>query len=330
MATRATHRVAASIISALVVWIACCPPSAAQSYPTKPVRIVVPYAAGGITDIVARLLGQRLAERWGQQVIIDNRPGANAQLGTEVVLRAPPDGYTLLVSADTTFVMSPHLNPNLKYDPISDFEPISGLGYSPQALVVHPSVAAKTVGELVAHGKAHPGEVNYGTFGIGSSGHLNIELLRMMTGARFTPVHYRGAAPAIADLIGGHIQLMIVSVGLVAEMAQNGQLRLLAIGSDNRLPQFPDTPTLAESGLTGFERGSWYGLVAPKGTPADILAQISRDTQAIFGDETFQRQSLARSYIYSIAGEPAAFADMMRRESAKWKTVIDATGVKAE
>jgi tripartite-type tricarboxylate transporter receptor subunit TctC len=319
-----------SIVSALVVLTAWCGPSAAQAYPTKPVRIVVPFAAGGITDIVARLLGQRLTERWGQQVIVDNRPGGNAQLGAEAVLRAPPDGYALLVSADTTFVMNPHLYHSLKYDPLSDFEPISGLGYSPQALVVHPSAPANNVAELIAYGNAHPGELNYGTFGIGSSGHLNIELLRMMTGARFTPVHYRGAAPAIGDLLGGHIQFMIVSVGLVAGMAQSGHLRLLAIGSESRLPQFPETPTLAESGLKGFEQGSWYALVAPKGTPPEIISEISRATQAIFGDETFQRLSLAPSYIYSIAGEPPAFAAMMRRESAKWKNVIEAAGVKVD
>jgi tripartite-type tricarboxylate transporter receptor subunit TctC len=242
-----------SVVSALVVLIACYGPGAAQTYPTKPVRLVVPFAAGGITDIVARLLGQHLTQRWGQQVIIDNRPGGNGQLGAEAVLREPPDGYTLLVSADATFVMNPHLYRSLKYDPLNDFAPISGLGYSPQALVVHPAVPVKNVAELIAYGNAHPGELNYGTFGVGSSGHLNIELLRMMTGARFTPVHYRGAAPAIGDLVGAHIQFMIVSVGLVAEMAQSGQLRLLAIGSESRLPQFPETPTLAESGLKGFE-----------------------------------------------------------------------------
>jgi tripartite-type tricarboxylate transporter receptor subunit TctC len=304
--------------------------SVAQEFPIKTVRIVVPYAAGGITDIVARLLAQQLGERWGQQVIVDNKPGANAQIGAELVLRAPPDGYTLLVSADTTFVMNPHLHRDAKYDPLTEFAPISGLGSSPQALVVNPETPLKTVADLIEFGKAHPGQLNYGTFGLGSSGHLNIEMLRMMTGARFTPVHYRGAAPAISDLLGGHIQFMIVSVGLVADMVQTGKLRALAIGSDKRLAQFPDTPTLAENGLNGFERGSWYGLVAPKGTPPDVIKKISEDTEAVFNDPAFQKKSLAPSFIYSIASDPSAFADMMRRESAKWKRVIEAAGVRID
>jgi tripartite-type tricarboxylate transporter receptor subunit TctC len=319
-----------TVAAAAALLFATCTASTAQGFPTKPVHIVVPYAAGGITDIVARLLAQKLGERWGQQVVVDNKPGANAQIGTELVLRSQPDGYTLLVSADSTFVMNQHLYKGLKYDPLEDFAPISGLGSSPQALVVNPATPLKTVSDLIAYGKSHPGELNYGTFGAGSSGHLNIEMLRMMTGARFTPVHYRGAAPAINDLLGGHIQFMIVSVGLVAGASQSGKLRAIAIGSEKRLPQFPDTPTLAENDLHGFEKGSWYGLVAPKGTPPEIIKKISDDTQAIFNDPTFQEQSLGRSYIYSIASDPAAFADMMRRESIKWKRVIDETGVKIE
>jgi tripartite-type tricarboxylate transporter receptor subunit TctC len=302
----------------------------AQTYPVKPVRIVVPFAAGGITDILARALAQQLTDRWGQQVIVENRPGGNSQIGAEYVTRSPPDGYTLLVSADTTFVMAPHLYSDLKYDPLQDFVPITGLGVSPQALVVHPSVPVSSVAELIAYGHEHPGALNYGTFGIGSSGHLNIELIEMMTGAQFTPVHYGGATPAINDLMGGHIQFMIVSVGLVAQPAKAGLLKILAIGSKERLKQFPDTPTLAESGLTGFETGSWYGLVAPKDTPADVIAKISKDTQAAFSDAAFAQKTLEPSFIYSIASDPATFADMMRRESEKWKKVIDAAHIKVE
>jgi tripartite-type tricarboxylate transporter receptor subunit TctC len=302
----------------------------AQTYPVKPVRIVVPFAAGGITDILARALAQQLTDRWGQQVIVENRPGGNSQIGAEYVTRSPPDGYTLLVSADTTFVMAPHLYSDLKYDPLQDFVPITGLGVSPQALVVHPSVPVSSVAELIAYGHEHPGALNYGTFGIGSSGHLNIELIEMMTGAQFTPVHYGGATPAINDLMGGHIQFMIVSVGLVAQPAKAGLLKILAIGSKERLKQFPDTPTLAESGLTGFETGSWYGLVAPKDTPADVIAKISKDTQAAFSDAAFAQKTLGPSFIYSIASDPATFADMMRRESEKWKKVIDAAHIKVE
>ena len=197
-------------------------PAAAQTYPAKPIRVVVPYAAGGITDILARALGERLGAALGQPVVIDNRPGANSQVGAEIVARAAPDGYTLLVSADTTFVMNRHLYAKLAYNPLTDIVPVSGLGISPQALVVHPSVPAASVTELVALARARPGELNYGTFGIGSSGHLNIVLLQSLTGTRFTAVHYKGAAPALTDLLGGHIQMMIVSIGLITQAWQTG------------------------------------------------------------------------------------------------------------
>ena len=304
--------------------------AAAQAYPDKPVRIVVPFAAGGITDILARALAQQLTDRWGQQVIVENRPGGNSQIGAEYVVRSPPDGYTLLVSADTTFVMAPHLYSNLKYDPLQDFVPISGLGVSPQALVVHPSVPASNVADLISYGRKQPGALNYGTFGIGSSGHLNIELIQMMTGAQFTAVHYGGATPAINDLLGGHIQFMIVSVGLVAQPWKAGLLKVLAIGSKDRLKQFPETPTLAESGLQEFETGSWCGLVAPKGTPQDVITKISKDTQAAFGNAAFVQKTLEPSFIYSIASDPKTFSDMMRVESEKWKKVIAAANIKVE
>jgi tripartite-type tricarboxylate transporter receptor subunit TctC len=176
----------------------------------------VPFAAGGITDVIGRALGQRLAEAFGQQVVVENKPGGGTgQVGTEYVAKSAPDGYTLLVTADATFVTAPHVYGKLPYDALNDFVPITALGISPQALVVHPSLPARTVGELVELAKSKPGAINYGTFGIGSSGHLNIILLEGMTGTKFTPVHYRGAAPGITDLIGGHIQMMIVSIGLV-------------------------------------------------------------------------------------------------------------------
>jgi tripartite-type tricarboxylate transporter receptor subunit TctC len=304
--------------------------AAAQTYPDKPVRIIVPFAAGGITDILARALAQQLTDRWGQQVIVENRPGGNSQIGAEYVVRSPPDGYTLLVSADTTFVMAPHLYREQKYNPLVDFAPITGLGVSPQALVVHPSVPVNSVADLIAYGRKQPGALNYGTFGIGSSGHLNIELIQMMTGAQFTPVHYGGATPAINDLMGGHIQFMIVSIGLVAQPWNAGLLKVLAIGSKERLKEFADTPTLTESGLQGLETGSWYGLVAPKGTPQDIVAKINADTAASFNDPVFQKKTLEPSFIYSIASSPNDFADMMGRESEKWKKVIDTAKIKLD
>src|SRR4051812_28354412 len=250
-------------------------PATAQSYPSKPIHIVVPFAAGGGTDILARAVGQRLGEAFGQQVVIDNKPGAGGNSGTDLVAKSAPDGYTLLVTADASFVMNPHLYAKLPYDAANDFIPITGLGISPQALAVNPQVPAKTLKELVELGKGKPNTLNYGTFGPGTSGHLNIIVLENMTGAKFAPVHYRGAAPAINDLLGGHIQMIIVSVGLVAQHWQSGKLNVIGFGSTARLPQYPDVPTLAEAGLAGYEAGSWYGLAAPKGTPKEIVDRLS-------------------------------------------------------
>ena len=305
--------------------------ASAQSYPSKPIHIIVPFAAGGITDVVGRALGQRLTEAWGQQVVIENRPGGGTgQVGTEYVAKSSPDGYTLLVTADATFVTAPHTYAKLPYDAINDFVPITGLGISPQALVVHSSLPVRTLGELVEYAKKKPGELNYGTFGIGSSGHLNIILLEGMTGTKFTAVHYRGAAPAIYDLVGGHIQMMIVSIGLVRQSWQAGGLKVLGFGSTTRLTQYPDVPTLAESGLPGYEAGSWYGLAAPKGTPRDVVTKLNAETQRIFGDPAFREKFLAPNFIFSIVSSPEEFAQRIRSESAKWGKVIKDAGVKVE
>ncbi len=291
----------------LVISLAFVSSASAQSYPSKPIHIVVPFAPGGITDVLARALGQRLAEAWGQQVVIENKPGGGTgQVGTEYVARSAP------------------------YDPINDFVAITGLGISPQALVVHPSLPVRTLGDLVDFARKRPGELNYGTFGIGSSGHLNIILLEGMTGNKFTPVHYRGAAPAITDLIGGHIQMMIVSIGLVAQPWQAGALKVLGFGSTRRMAQYPDVPTLAESGLPGYEAGSWYGLAAPKGTPAEVVAKLNAQTQRIFDDPGFREKFLAPNFIFSITSSPEAFAERIRSESAKWGKLIRDANLKAE
>jgi tripartite-type tricarboxylate transporter receptor subunit TctC len=290
----------------------------------------VPFAPGGITDIVARGLAQRLTEAWSQQVVVENKPGGTGQVGAEAVAKAAPDGYTLLVTADATFITNPHFYSKLAYDALNDFAPITGLGMSPQALIVNPTLPVRTLSDLIDLARKKPGEINYGTFGIGSSGHLNIILLEGMTGTRFTPVHYRGAAPAVTDVIGGHIQMMIVSIGLVAQPWQSGQLKVLGFGSTTRLPQYPDVPTLAESGLPGYEAGSWYGLAAPKGTPRNIIDQLNAQTQRIFNDPVFRDKFLAPSFIFSIVSSPEAFAERIRSESAKWGKVIRDAGVKVE
>src|SRR3984893_10769140 len=328
---RQTTRLAHAATLAIGLAFAWCTGASAQPYPSKPIHIVVPFAPGGITDVLGRALGQRLSEAWGQQVVIENKPGGGTgQVGTEYVAKSAPDGYTLLVTADATFVTSPHTYSKLPYDPIADFVPITGLGISPQALIVHPSLPVRTVSELIDLAKKKPGEINYGTFGIGSSGQPNIILLEGMTWTKFTPVHYRGAAPAITDVIGGHIQMMIVSIGLITQPWQAGSLKVLGFGSTSRLAQYPDVPTLAESGLPGYEAGSWYGLAAPKGTPPEIIATLNAETRRIFEDPGFRDTVLAPNFIFSIASAPEVFAARIRSEWAKWGEVIRDAGLKPE
>jgi len=300
----------------------------AQTYPNKPLQIIVPYAPGGVTDLLARALAQRLGDAWGQQAVVLNRPGGNSQVGTEQAAKAPADGYTLLVTSDTTFTANPYLYSKIKYA-VDDFIPISGLGISPQALVVHPSLEAKDLAELTALAKQQPEKIFYGTFGIGSSGHLNILNLEKRTGTKFTPVHYSGASPAITDLLGGHIKMMIVSIGLIAGHWNSGNLKVLAFGSEKRLDRHPEVPVLNES-LKGFEAGSWYGLFVQKGTPPEIVAKISAETQRIFSDAAFQNQFLTPSYTYSIASTPEAFAERIRKESDMFRDLIRSTNVTAD
>jgi tripartite-type tricarboxylate transporter receptor subunit TctC len=305
-------------------------PSLAQTYPAKPARIIVPTSPGGITDTLARALAQRLTDFFGQTVIVENRPAGAGQIGMDFVAKSAPDGYTLMVNSDAAFVVNPHLYSKLPYDSIADFIPISGLGISPQALVLHPSVPANTLGELIAYAKTRPGALNYGTFGIGTSGHLNIIHLESETGTKFTPVHYRGAAPAITDLLGGHIQMMIVAIGLLRQNIEAGKLKAIAIGSRQRLPQYPDLPTLSESGLPNFEAGSWYGLAAPKDTPREIVDKLSAETQKIFADPAFREKFLDPAVTFSIASSPEQFAERMRADLAKWGKVIKDANLKVE
>ncbi len=312
----------AALLATLAGGVVSAAPASADSYPNRPVRIIVPFSAGGITDILARALAQKLSEAWSQPFIVENKPAGGGLVGVEYVAKSPADGYTLLVSADATFVTDPHTHRKLPYDPINDFAPITGLGISPQALVVHPSVPVKTFADLIALGKQKPGSLNYGTFGIGTSGHLNIVLIEQTTGARFTAVHYHGAAPAIVDLLGGHIQMMIVSIGLVAQPWQAGQLKVLGFGSAQRIPRFPNVPTLAESGLPGYQAGSWYGLVAPKSTPRDVVEKLNAETAKIFGDPEFRKKFLDANFIYSIVSSPEKFAERIHADSAKWGKII--------
>jgi len=254
---------------------------AIAQFPSKPVHVVVPYPAGGAVDAFARVLSQKLSDLWGQQVIVDNRPGASTIIGADQVAKSPPDGYTLLLTAELTLVTVPYLHEKIPYDPLKDFAPITALVSATQALVVNSSLPVNTVKDLLALAKAKPGELTYGSFGIGSTGHLNMEVLQAMTGVRFNHIPYNGAGPAMNDVIGGHIGFMFAALSIVKGNVKAGKLRMIGVGSDHRSKEFPDVPTISESGVPGFEAKSWFGLVAPAGTPPDIIKRLNQDVTKV-------------------------------------------------
>jgi tripartite-type tricarboxylate transporter receptor subunit TctC len=286
----------------------------AQTFPARPVTIVVTAAAGGLTDLVARGVGQQLSQMWGKPVVIENKGGAGHNIGAAAVAKAAPDGYTLMVSESGTFVSNPFLyaKGSLPYDASS---------YT-QALVTHPSLPARNVADLIALAKSQPAEISFGTAGIGSAPHMNIELLENLAGIKLVPVHYRGAAPALTDLLGGHIKLMSISMTLSLEPARAGRINMLGVGSRQRLTQAPEVPTIAETGLPGYEAVSWVGLFTASGTPREIVLKINTDVQHILADPAFRDRFLAPQMLNPMPGSPDAFAADIRSETQKWAKVI--------
>jgi tripartite-type tricarboxylate transporter receptor subunit TctC len=301
-----------------------------EVYPIRPITIVVPAAPGGVTDIVARKLGQKVTEAWGQPIIVENKPGATNQIAAEYVAAAEGDGYTLLVSPEATFVINPTLFTRLPYDAEKDFIPVSGLVSIHQALIVNPTLPVHSVKDLITLAKSKPGEINYGTFGVGSTGHLNMEMLQTMAGIKLTPVHYKGAMPALTDVMAGHIDAMFISVGTAVAPAKAGKITLLATGGAERLAQLPDVPTVAESGLPGFEAVSWFGLFAPKATPNDVVIKLNREVATIFGDAEFRRSFLDSQFFEPMSGSPDEFAAFIQRDAGKWSQILHKAGVKIE
>ncbi|MDB5602488.1 MAG: hypothetical protein JWN71_4532 [Xanthobacteraceae bacterium] len=301
----------------------------AQTYPSKPITILVPAAPGGVTDIVARALGQKLTEAWGQQVVIENKSGANNQIAAETAAKAAPDGYTLFLTAEATFVINPLLYKKLRYDPEKDFTPVTGLVSINHALIAAPSLAAKDTKDVIALAKAKPGELTYGTFGIGSTGHLNMALLEKMTGIKLVGVQYKGATPALTDVMAGHIAMMFISTSSAVEPAKAGKVKILGIGSPKRIASLPDVPAIAES-VPGFEARSWFGLFAPAGLPKDVLAKLNGEIKRIYADPAFQEKFLA-PYLYEpMVTSPEEFAAFIKADAAKWQDVIKAANVVVE
>ncbi len=295
-------------------------PALAQNYPVRAVRLVVPFAAGGSTDIVARTLAQKLNEAWGQSVVVDNRPGGSTVIGTELVAKAPPDGYTLLVTP-APFTIVPSLADKLPYNPQSDFEPITLINTTPLVLVVNPSVPASNVKELIALAKAHPGKLNFGSSGSGGSNHLAGELFKVVAGVKMVHIPYKGNAPALTDLVGGHVDLIFNGLTSAIALIKGGKLRALAVTSLQRSSALPEVVTLDEAGLKGFQAVAWNGLNAPGRTPKEVVAKINTDVLRILkSPELLDRLKAEGSD--AVGNSPQQYATFLREEIAKWRKVI--------
>jgi tripartite-type tricarboxylate transporter receptor subunit TctC len=300
---------------------------AAQSYPARPVHLIVGFAAGGPNDTTARLIGQWLSERLGQQFIIENRTGAGGNIGTEVVVRAPPDGYTLLLAASSNAVNAT-LYDKLSYDFIRDIAPVAGLVRVPNVMVVNPSVPAKTVLEFIAYAKARPGQINMATSGNGSTTHISGELFKALAGVDLVAVAYRGGGPALVDLLGGQMQVMFEPSIAVIELIRAGKLRALAVTSATRSDLLPDVPTVGEF-VPGYEASQWYGVGAPKGTPADVIARLNSEINAALADPKLQAR-LAEQGSVPTPMTPAEFAKLIADETEKWGKLVRSGHIKAE
>jgi tripartite-type tricarboxylate transporter receptor subunit TctC len=303
--------------------------ASAQTWPDRPVRILLGYPPGGGTDLVARLVQQPLTTRWGQPVVVDNRPGANAIIATEAVAKAKPDGYTLLMAYATELAVNPATHKALPYDPVKDFAPIVQMASAPLVLAVNPSLPAKDVKDLVALAKAKPGTLNYSSSGTGSVHHFAGALFNLQTGAGLVHVPYKGSGPATADAVSGQVQATYASVASVLRFVQAGRLRALAVTSKQRSPSMPEVPSMAEAGLAEFELTSWYGLLAPAGTPAAVIAKIHADVSAILASAEAQK-SFAAQGLDPAGGSPQAFAEFVRSEAARFARIAKAGNIRSE
>jgi tripartite-type tricarboxylate transporter receptor subunit TctC len=301
----------------------------AQSFPVKPVRVITPFTAGSAIDTLARVVGQKLGDTWGQQVVIDNRIGANGIIGTEAAAKAPADGYTVYLGNISTLAVNPHLYLKLPYDALRDFAPVTLAATIPVVLVVHPSLPVKSVRELIALAKAHPGQLNYASGGTGSAQHLPMEMLRVETGINIVHVPYKGLGPAFSDVLGGQVPMMFTGVSNVVPYMKTGRLRVLAIGSPKRSATLPDVPTVAEAGVPGFDFDSWTGYLVPVGTPRELIVKLHADiTRTLVAPEV--RDKLVTLGFDLVGGTPEAFATLIRNDIARFGKLIKAAGIKAE
>ena len=312
---------------ALAAMLAALPQADAQDYPSRPVKIIVPFPAGGTADVMPRLIGEWLSRKWGQPVVVENRTGAAGNIGAEAVAKAEPDGYTLLSAPPPPLVINQNLYPKLGFDP-SEFVPIVIMARVPNALVVNPKLPLNSVAEVIAYAKANPGKLTSATQGNGTTSHLTSEMFQLMAGVKFQHVPYRGSAPALTDLVAGSVDLMFDNLGVSLPLVKGGQLKLLGVATPKRMASLPDVPTIAET-LPGFESAAWFAIVAPPKTPQAVVDKINADVnEALRQSDIVQR--LTQLSAEPIGGTPQATAAYMREEIERWHKVIKAANVKLD
>jgi tripartite-type tricarboxylate transporter receptor subunit TctC len=316
----------AAAATLLLVTIGC-PVAHAEEYPSRAIKLVLPQPPGGVIDLISRTLGERLSEQMKQPVIVENVPGANGGLAAGQVARSMPDGHTLFMAVDTNLVVNPNLYPNLPYDPFRDFTPISVLAKVPLVLVAHPKVPANNVRELIAFAKANPGKLNYASIGLGTQSHLGMELFKMMTYTDINQVSYRGTAPAMTDVVAGQVDVMFTGPPSAKAMSADGKLKILAVGSKQRLGWMPDVPTVDESGVRGYELTGWFGMVAPAKTPAPVRIRLTQEVRKAVADARFNERITAQG-LEVVGSSPEEMTALMQVDTKKWAEVITKTGAR--
>jgi tripartite-type tricarboxylate transporter receptor subunit TctC len=303
--------------------------AARADYPDKPIRLVVPFAPGGVTDTSGRVVAEALGKRLGQSIVVENKAGASGNIGTQSVAAAAPDGYTLVLGFDGTLVINPHVFANFPIDVQKDLAPVGKIGDATLILVAHPSFPAKTLGELIEYSKKQPNGLSYGTSGVGGTPHIAGELLRQRTGANLTHIPYKGGGPAMTDALGGNIPLVYTAVAGAVQHVKSGRLVAIAVSSSKRAPSLPDVPTFIEAGIPDFEASSWVALLAPAGTPRTVIDRLNRELNAVLTDPPIV-EKLAMLGIIATPGSPQQLADQIRVDLAKYGQVVKAAGIKAE
>ena len=316
---------------AISLAVASAGPAAAQSaYPNKPVRFIVPYPPGSGTDIVARMLGQKLAEMWGQQVVVDNRPGAGAIVGVDAIAKAAPDGYTIGIADNGPLAINPALYPRLPYNPVRDFTPITLVANLPFILVVHPGLPVNNVAELVALAKSRPGQINYASVGNGSAVHLATELLKTRAGIDLVHVPYKGSAPALNGVLGGEASVMFVNLLSSMQLVKTGKLRALATGTPKRLVAVPELPTVAEAGVPGYAFQAWFGVVGPAGLPGPVVERLNHDLRQVLAMPDIRDRMISQGGLEPVGSTAESFTALIPSEIAAWGKLVRETGAKVE